>query len=408
MPYYFYIAVDRRGRRVKGVVESSSPVRAVETLRKAGLLVTTVEPDRDIFRVAQRHFGRYASLARQRLSLKEAAVFCRQMSSLLGAGVPLRESLRSVMRQSRSRRLRAATRSVILHLEQGGTLGQAFANAGAFPPPTVEVLVVAEVRGLLNQSFLDLAEHFEKEHALSQRLTSATVYPKLVMLATVGVIEVMAKAVFPRFEVLFSQMGIAIPFPASLFLGDPGGGSRWFVWLMPLGFLLIWVWYRFLPKSRATRLALERRLRQVPVIGQMRQMRSLISFSRLMGSMLSGGVPMLRALQAAAQASDDPITERAVILAAEEVRRGRNLLKPLADLGVVPPLAMAVLTAGNEAGRLGEAFKDVASNYDRELQNLTERLGNTLGPAVIMVTGGVVAFMLASILLPIFDVYQRI
>lgn len=405
MPTYVYSARDAKGRRVRGTVEAADPRKAVEALRADGFVVTGLAVSRDLGPLLRRGF-KGSRPARGRPDARALAVFCRQMATLLEAGVPVLQAMQSVSQQAPGRALGAILAEVIADVERGAALSEAVARRGdRLPAMMAPMLGAAEVGGFLDTAFRRLGEHFEKEDALRQRIRSATLYPKIIAAAGFGLMVLLFTVVLPNFAGLFAQLGADVP-PAVAFLmaASEAAARHWYV----LGGLAAaalggWRWFGSRPEGRR---ALDRWQLRAPVLGPLRRKEALARLCRTLGTLLEGGVPLLAALDAVRPAAGNSVLERVVGEMAEEVRRGGRLLEPLRRNGLLPPLAAAVLASGEETGSFHAMLQRVADMYDEEVQRQLQRLVALVEPGIILVLGLVVGLILVSIFNPLFSLYQ--
>lgn len=406
MAAFVYTARNTQGQRVRGRVDATSMQEALESLRAAGLIITGLAPDNSIDLV-----GIWQGLgvrSSQRPDLAALGLFCRQMAILLEAGVPILHALQTAARQPGVAPLKGAIETAAQRLEGGGSLRESFASQDSpFPALMEQMLAASELGGFLDEAFRRLADHFEREEGLRQRVRNATVYPKIVGVAALGLLALLVLFVAPNFADLFDQMGVKMPAPTRMLLAIAATGRTYWT-ALALAILLAYVgWRAFLGTPRGRRLG-ERWMTRVPLFGELAQKQALSRFARTFGTLMAGGVPVLQALRSVRQLAGSLRFEEALDQAAEEVRQGGNLHEPLARSGVLPPLAATMLATGEEAGAITQSLLRIADIYEQECDRLAGRIGAVLEPAIMLVLGLLVAFILGSIFIPMFDVYQHL
>lgn len=409
MPGYVYTARDKGGRRVRGAVEAADPRSAVETLRAQGLLVTGLTPDRGVWSGLKRRApGRPGLRASNgRLGARSLGVFCRQMATLLEAGVPVVNAMRSIAEKPPHRAMAGVLVAVVGDVEGGVSLSEAVSRQGdRFPPIVRQMLAAAEAGGFLDAAFRRLAEHFEKEDALNEKIRSATLYPKIIAVAGLGMILLLFAFVLPNFAGLFQQLGVEQPWAVRVLMAVSSAVRR--DWPLPSAVAAATALaVRRRIRTPEGRLALDRWKLRLPLLGQIWLKQAMARLFRNLGVLLESGVPLLQALDTLESGSGNAQVDAVVRAMGEEVRRGGNMLDPLRRHGFLPPLAAAVLASGEETGSLSAMLQRVADMYDGEVEQRLQRLVSLVEPAVIVVLGAIVGFILVSVFNPIFSIYQR-
>jgi general secretion pathway protein F len=251
--------------------------------------------------------------------------------------------------------------------------------------------------------FTQLAAYQESVNELRSQVTSALIYP--ILLTIVGGISVlmMMEFVVPKFAIVFEQTGAALPLPTQILLNVSNFvRATWWAWLVGLP-LLYWAVYRWL-KSSDGRSKWDHFVVRIPKLGGVVERVLVTRFSRSLGTLLQGGVPMIRSLEIASQVAGNLKIEAAVNRAAQGVKQGKGLARPLAETGAFPPLSMHLLGVGEETGHLDAMLLHVADVYERETRVSIKNLVALFEPVMILVMGLVVGTIVVSILLAIFSI----
>ncbi len=414
---------------MEGTVEASSEREAARVLRSRGLLVAALTDNRTMGEEMRRlprtrtsaqlraaaaalnapEAGRRGfSFGRGRVGLRDLGLFCRQFATMINAGVAILTSLNILTRQAGSRRLRTALAAVSRGIEQGSTLSDAFrAQPDAFPPILVNMASAGEAGGILEESFERLADHFEKEHAVSQKVKSAMTYPSIVSVVAVGVVAFMVVFVLPSFINIFAQMGAELPGP-TLFVLAVSDFVRAYWYLLIAGLVLLIIGLGLYTQSPAGAYQLDALLLRVPVFGDVILKRSVSRFCRTLGTLLRSGVPLLVSLNVVERTVGNRPVAAAIVAAEDEIRAGRGIVEPLRASRLFPSMVLEMMAVGEETGSIDTMLLKVADFFDKDIDVTVGRLSSMVEPLIIVFVGGMVGFILISLIMPMFDMYSKL
>jgi len=425
---YRYRARTPQGKVMEGTIDARDEREAANTLRSRGFLVTSIQDNRLAVsgpaggaarrgparrpaprRPASTVGGRRRMFGLRRgVGLKELALFCRQFSTMIEAGVSILVSLNILSRQMASKRMRLAVAEVKWAIEQGQALSDAFrARSDVFPPILVNMVNAGEAGGSLEQSFERLADHFEKEHAVAQKVKSAMAYPAIVSLVSVGVVVFMIVFVLPSFAGIFASIGAELPGPTKFILAMSNViRAFWYVFAGAIGLLL--VSFKFIASTEGGAYALDALALRMPVLGDLTLKRAVSRFARTLGTLLRSGVPLLVGLAVVEQTVGNRPVAAAIVAAEDEIRAGRGIAEPLRASRLFPPMVLEMVAVGEETGATDQMLTKVADFYDKEIDAAVERLSSMIEPVIIVFLGGIVGFILLSMIMPMFDVYGQL
>ncbi len=404
MPRFSYRAKDRQSRPVAGVIEAQNRDEAVTFLQREGFLVTGLELNRDI----RLRLPLSLRVARNRVRLKDVAVFCRQFATMLQSGLPIVQALRVIIEQTRSRALKEVLQGVVQDLEGGETLGRAFyRHRERLPLVLVHMVRAGEVGGILDDVFFRLASYFEREEQVNQKIRSVMVYPAVVSVVAFGVVAFLVVVVVPNYVVLFEQLGASLPLPTRILMGVSAFVGR-FWYLLVAAALGLLAGVNALRQTEEGRRVLDRWVLKVPVYGDLIVKRALARFSRTLGALLASGVPILEAMQAVEEVVDNHVISREIGRARVRVREGQGLASSLQESDLMPAIVRQMISVGESAGDVDGMLGKVADFYEREINESVGRLTSLLEPVVVVGLGAVVALILISIILPMFEVFSLI
>ncbi|MHB0886387.1 MAG: type II secretion system F family protein [Bacillota bacterium] len=405
---YNYRARDTAGKHVEGAVEGESERQAVEKLRARGLVVTSIEVSRDINLRTISLMGQRRAVTPGKVSLKALSVFCRQFATMIGAGVPILTSLKILADQAENRRLGAALKKVSEEIEAGETLTNSFRKQGTtFPLILTNMIAAGEVGGILEDVFERMGEHFEKENGVTQKVRSAMVYPLVVSIVAVVVVIFLVGWVLPNFVGLFQSSGVALPAPTRLLLGISHVlRTYWYVFLGG-GILAVFGFRRWAATEKGA-FRIDAISLRAPVFGSLVLRRSLSRFCRTLSTLMKSGVPVMVAMSVVEKTVGNRLIASIVRKAQMALRDGLPMSGPLRDSHTFPPMVIEMMVVGEETGAMDTMLQKVAEFYDKEIDSAVERLTAMIEPLIIVALGGVVAFILVSMIMPMFDVFQMV
>jgi len=392
------------GSAIKGTMEAPSSSAVAHKLRNQGLIPLAVAP---VSKTGLNMEIRIPGLERG-VKPKALAVFARQLSTLLDAGLPLLRALAVVAEQTEDPRLKQALTSVHADVEGGASFSVALGrHPRTFPPLMLNMVRVSEMGGFLSRSMRSVADTFAAEVELRQKVRGAMTYP-VVVAAVAGVaVIVMMLFVVPVFERMFDQMGAALPLPTRILVAV----SHSMVWLLPLLVVaavaggIWWGRHRFDESVRRRVDPLKLRL---PVFGSLNQKIAISRFARNLSMMLAAGVPMLQALAVVGQAANNTVVAAAVDDVRASMARGRSFAAPLANHPVFPSMVAQMAAVGEESGSLGSMMDAIGDFYDKEVETAADQLSSSIEPLMILVLGVVIGGMVIALYLPMFSLYSHL
>ncbi|HEY3313986.1 MAG TPA: type II secretion system F family protein [Bacillota bacterium] len=405
---YNYRARDGAGKSVEGTIEGESERQAVEKLRARGFLVTSLEVSRDISLKTISAIGRRNAARPGKVPLKALAVFCKQFATMVGAGVPILSALKILADQTENRRLGAALKKVGEEIEAGETLTNAFRKQGAtFPLILTNMIAAGEVGGILEDVFERMGEHFEKENAVTQKVRSAMTYPTVISIIAALVVVFLVGWVLPNFVALFQSSGVALPTPTLILLGASHILRTYWYAIFGGAALALVAFRRWVATERGA-YRVDALSLKAPVFGSLVLRRSLSRFCRTLSTLLKSGVPVMVAMSVVEKTVGNRVVAGVVRRAQVSLRDGMSMTGPLRQSGVFPAMVIEMMVVGEETGATDTMLQKVADFYDKEIDSAVERMTAMLEPLIIVVLGGVVAFILVSMIMPMFDVFQMV
>jgi general secretion pathway protein F len=389
------------GRTTKGIVDAESARAARAKLRKDGIFPTEVREEAGARRVVQGL--RPAARDGKRVSAADLAVTTRQLATLVGAAVPLVESLRALADQVQHPTLKRVVTRVRERVNEGASLADALGeHPRLFSPLYVNMVRSGEASGALDVVLERLSDFTENQARVRNRVVAASLYPVIVVGFGGLILCYLLVAVVPQITQVFADQRVTLPWPtiALLAITDFLRGYWWLLIGVVLLALMALDRYRRTPSGRERLDALWLRL---PVFGRLARMTGVARFTRTLATLLGAGVPMLPALGIVANVVTNRVLAGAVEQARTRVAEGDSLSEPLRRSGHFPPIVTHMIAVGEKSGELEAMLKKVADAYDEEVETRVVALTALLQPVLIIGMAGMVLFIVLAILLPIVD-----
>ncbi len=399
-----YVAVDPQGKRTKGKVEATNDTAAAAALRQLG-----VRP----VRIAEAGSGLNREITLpglgNRVTLKDLAVFSRQLATMSASGLTLLRALAILEQQTARPKLSAAIREVRRAIEAGSSLSDALAMQDRiFPQLMVSMVRSGETGGFLDSALDRIATNFEKEANLRATIKSALTYPVIVISFSILLITGVLLFIVPIFERMFAQLGGDLPLPTRIMVDV----SHQMFWIAPLAIVLAGAGGAALERQLRTnyswRLAFDRCKLRLPVFGTLFTKIAISRFARNLGTLLAVGVPVMQALDVVGGTTGNAVIGEAVKDVKQSVRDGQPLSAPLLQHPVFPPMVTQMLEVGEETGQISAMLDKVGDFYDQEVETATESLTSAIEPVMVVVMGAIVGVMVICLYLPMFTIYQHI
>jgi len=349
-----------------------------------------------------------AQAVKVKITAKDLAIFTRQFSVMIEAGLPLVQSLEILAGQQASPGFSNVLSGVRSSVESGATLANALREyPRVFDPLFTNMVEAGEAGGILDAIFQRLSGYIEKAVKLKSAVKSALIYPTSVMVIATGVIFLLLWKVVPIFANLFAGMGVEMPLPTRIVIGlSHFVGS--FAWLMVLGVgIFVYLLKRYY-RTPQGRLAIDALILKIPVLGNVMRKISVARFTRTLGTLLSSGVPMLEAMNITAYTSGNAVVENAILRVRKAVETGRTVVDPLRECGVFPNMVVQMVGVGEHTGGLDNMLGKIADFYEEEVDVAVADLLAAMEPMIIVFLGLVVGGIVISMYLPLFSLIGKL
>ena len=393
MPVFAY-----RGRSgagvVRGEIEANDRPAAVAQLRTKGVIALSVQ-ERQAKAAAVKKIG-------GSVKDKDLAIYTRQFSTMVDAGLPIAQCLQILSEQSDSKALRAVTSRIAREVEGGATLAESFRKfPKVFNDLFVNMLAVGESGGVLDVVLQRLSGYIEKAAKLKSKVKGAMVYPITIVSVAVLVIVFMMIFVIPTFAKMFQGLGAGLPLPTRIVMWLSDFTQRYIVFIVLAGAGVIYAIKRYYGTDQGSKV-IDAFLLKVPVMGMLIRKVAVARFTRTLGTLISSGVPILEGLLITARSAGNRVVEATVMEARAAVTSGRTLSEPLKGSTVFPPMVVHMINVGENTGALDQMLQKIADFYDDEVDTAVTALTSLLEPIMIVFLGVVVGGLVVAMYLPIF------
>lgn len=406
MAVFEYKGVDGKGKPVKGIIDADSERAARIKLRRAQVFPTHVaEEGKAKFSLSLDQDVKLFKFL-QRVKVSEIAHMTRQLSTLLGANIPLVDSLTAMSEQVENPLLRSAITQVKDKVREGARLADAMrAHPDIFNDLYIHMVRAGEASGALELVLKRLADFTESQAELTSKIKGALTYPLVMIVVSLGLMVFLLVGVVPKITKIFEDTELALPLPTRILLGVSGFLQHYWYIVLLLIPLLVVAWRRF-SKHPKGRVFIDRTSLKLPIFGEIMHMVALSRFSLTLSTLLASGVQLLQAMDIVKDVVQNVMIKTAVEEAMTSVREGESLAEPLRRSGYFPPMVIHMIKVGEKTGSLETMLEKISENYDGQVNTRVSALTTLLEPMIIVVMGAMVSFIVLSILLPILKLNQ--
>lgn len=404
MPVFEYKGRSGDGKLVTGIMEAASPSEVAGNVRIRGVFVTDIVEKKQKSKGIQ-WFPSISKLTKSRthakkVKLRELATFSRQLSTLINSGIPLLSCIHIARNQTEVKALKDALADIATSLEEGSTLADSFAKfPHIFPEIFIYMVEAGELGGVLDEVLERLAEHLEREHEVNEKVKSAMTYPLIVLGFSLLALSFLLTFVLPKIINVIQDMGVPLPLPTRVVMAVSSTFLTYW-YLIPFIIFFAFLLYKRIKSSPKGRETLDKLAIKAPIFGPIYTKIIIARFCRTLGTLLKGGVPIIQSLEVVKKSVGNTIITRAVTNAQESVRNGQELSKPIEACAIFPPMVIKMITVGEETGSLDTLLERVGVYYDKEVSIVVGRLSSIIEPVLIVFLGGIVGFIILSVMLP--------
>lgn len=400
MPEYQFKSKDMSGKRYTGTIETGN----LDTFYR-------ILNERNQFCISVREAGapsKNINFSKKKLKLKELAVISRQFSTMLSSGLTVIKCLDVLYQQTEAKFLKSVILGVYEAVQKGDSLSKAMkAQNGAFPPLFLSMVESGEAGGSLDNVMERMADQYEKDNKMKNKVVQALIYPLILTIMIIAVLIFMLTFILPRFSNLFAELGGNLPLPTKILLGisDAVTGNWYIIITIIVGIAVL---LHYLLKTDDGRLWWDKLKIKIPVAGRLFLIISASRFARTLASLISSGMPIIQSLDIVGTVVGNRYVEDRIRDIGNDVRRGVSLSSAVKKAGVFPPMLSSMLGIGEESGNLDEILNKTSAYYDEESSAAIQRLISLIEPLMIVFLAVIVGFIIISIILPIFSIYNTV
>lgn len=379
-----------------GSIEVATESAGVAMLKEKGLLVTSIKPAK--VKAAKRS-GR-----RRRVGIDDLVIFCRQLATIVNAGLPLIEGLNILGEQMENPTFRKVVKQIEKDVEGGETLTESLArHPKIFSSLFVNLVKAGEASGMLDEILAQLALYLEKASSLQRKVKAAMIYPSVVMTVAVAVVIILMVFVIPVFEKIFQGFGAKLPTPTLVLLAISHFIRDYWYVLIGIIFAVGFLFNRYLKNERG-RYQFDALLLRLPILGSLFRKVAIAKFSRTFSTLLRAGVNILVALEIVAKTAGNKVVERAIDNMRSSIKEGESIAGPLKESGVFPPMVTRMIDIGERTGALDEMLTKIADFYEDQVDTAVAGLTQMLEPFILVFLGVIVGGILIAMYMPMFKI----
>lgn len=399
---FVYRVRDRAGKVASGQLESDSPAAVATKLRQMGYIVLEVKEQARAQSLGQ------IEIFKQKVKIKDIAVFCRQFATMINSGLALTRALAILSEQTENKTLANIISQVQADVEAGQTLSEALAkHKKVFSELFISMVKAGETGGVLDIVLLRIAEHFEKEMALKMKIKSAMTYPVLMFIMSIVMVVVMMTFIVPVFVNMFTSLGGELPLPTRMLIAA-SNFMRGFWYLIIGAALGARYGFRAYKRTPQGKLLFDQIKLRLPVFGSLTTKLAIGRFSRTFSTLVASGVPILQSLDIVADTANNEVISRAVMATRSSIKEGETIAEPLSKAPVFPPMVVQMIAIGEETGALDKMLAKIADFYEQEAGALVESITSLIEPLMIVFLGAIIGGIIISLYMPMFNLINLI
>src|SRR5438093_2296859 len=406
MATFAYSGRTRAGQTVSGERTADSMEAAVSALRRDQIMVTRITPAKAA--KAEAAPKEKTGSAGKRVKAKNLAVFTRQFSVMIDAGLPLVQCLEILGTQEEDKNFSTVIMQTRAAVESGASLADAMRRfPKTFDPLFTNMIAAGEAGGILDTILKRLATYIEKAVKLAGQVKSAMIYPVAVIVIASAVVGVILWKVIPTFAALFSGLGAELPLPTRIVIAMSNNLVQFFPFLLVGAGLAVYAFRQYYGTDSG-RHVVDSGMLKAPVFGNIMRKIAVARFCRTLSTLISSGVPILDGLEITAKTSGNAIVEDAIMVTRKSIERGETISAPLKETHVFPPMVTQMISVGESTGALDTMLAKIAEFYEEEVDTAVAGLLTLLEPIMIAILGVVVGGIVIAMYLPIFDLISKL
>ena len=398
MPFFYYRARNSTGVLVTGNLEAANKAAAETNLDKMGLIPLSVKPARKSIELPE------INLLFQTITPQDTIIFSRQLATLFTAGIPLTRALFTLETQLSNKKLTNIIKTVREDVEGGATFAQALKkHPHVFDETYYSMVEAGEAGGILDNILERLAGMKERVQEINSKVKSATLYPKIVVVAILIAATILMTFVVPKFTKLYSNFNVPLPLPTRILIAMSNFFSSYW-YLVAVAAILPVILFKWWVRTETGHFKWDKWKLSIPIFGPFSQKATMSRFARVFGSLYKSGLPILQSLDIVSRVTDNRLISKTVNDIEIDIRSGKSLSDLMEKSRLFPPMVVQMVRVGEETGALDEMLEKVAQYYDQEVDYTVRNMTTTLEPVLLTVIFVMVLFLALAIFLPMWDI----
>lgn len=404
MAEFYYEALDKGGKNVKGVIDAPNEEAIIEKLRGMGYYPLNVKINKkkageiDLFALPG------IRLIAHRITNKHVMTFSRQLSTLIDAGLPILRSLHILEEQVESVLFKEAIAKMATDIEAGSSLSDAMSkHPKVFDKLYVNMVRAGEIGGVLESILNKIAAFLEKKQALRGKVRSAMMYPLAVSILAAIIVSFILWKIVPTFQDIFTKLGGDLPIPTQILVVASEILLRR-TWIIVVAIVFVIVVYQQINKRPSGKLLFDKIKLKMPVFGELLRKIAIARWASTLSTLITSGVPILQSLDIVRETSGNEVISRAMIEVYQSIKDGDTIHEPLGRCNVFPPLVVHMVAVGEETGAIDHMLTKVAEAYEREVDDTVNALTSIIEPVLIVCLGVLIGAIVIALYLPLFEI----
>lgn len=400
MAQFKYQAKNATGQPVSGVMEADSPITLRAILREKDLYLVTV--------VENKSKKSEAGSARKKIVAKDLAVICKQLSSMLQAGVTLIRSLDILYQQMENKALKSILRTIYEDVQKGDMFSDALKKQGnRFPPLMISIIESGEASGTMDEVIGKLANQFDGDSKIHTKIVSALIYPIVLLILVIVAIIAMLVFVLPTFVGMYEGSDVELPFITNMVMGASDFlVANWYIILAIVSVLILVLSQYF--RTNNGKWMRDNCYLQIPIVKKVVINVAAARFSRTLANLIGSGLPLINSLEITSRVVNSVVIEKKIADMRDDIRTGMSLSYGVKKMAVFPPIVHSMIAIGEESGNIDNLLNKLSDYMDDEVATSIERLMALMEPFLIILLGGSIGTIVVSMILPIFGIYDTI
>ena len=404
MPAFQYVALNPQGKEIKGILEADSARQLRQTLRDQALTPMQVEPSNKQFDKDSNQHG--FSLFTPKLKALDRVLFTRQLSTLLASSMPIEESLNAIAQQNEKQSNKALIMGIRSRVLEGNSLAQSLLEyPSSFSNLYCSSVAAGEQSGFLDQVLDNLSNYLEREHESYRNVEMALMYPIILLIVAFGIVGALMVYVLPDMIDVIENTGQTLPWATTLLISVTEL-LKSFWWVLLCGILALSLFIRGILNREKVRLIWDAYKFSLPIIGKIIRSSNSARFSNTLSILTKSGIPLVDSMKIASEVVANKALQTDLRTATQDVVEGKSLRESLENISHFPPMMMHMIGSGEQSGELDQMLARIAEYQQAEVERLVSTLVKLFEPAMMIIMGGTVLFIVMAVLLPILSMNQ--